>query len=207
MTNVGFMGYAMLQQTGKGLHFRQFARAFVVEDVRTARRTVYMSADLGMIYQSVHDEVMRQLSKRLPGGLYNESNVLLSGTHTHSGPGGFSQHPMYDITTMGFHKQNWDVITQGITQAIVDAHNSLSSGGRILINQGELMGANTNRGSFAYEANPAAERAKYAHNVDKTMVVLRLQDQNGADVGVIAFFAAHGTSMFNNNRLVSGGES
>jgi neutral ceramidase len=36
------------------------------------------------------------------------------------------------------------------------------------------------------------------------MVLLRLQDENGADLGSINFYAVHGTSMFNTNRLVSG---
>ncbi len=34
------------------------------------------------------------------------------------------------------------------------------------------------------------------------MVVLRMQNEVGKDLGSIAFFATHGTSMFNNNRLV-----
>ena len=33
---------------------------------------------------------------------------------------------------------------------------------------------------------------------------MRLQDENGKDIGSINFFAVHGTSMFNNNHLVSG---
>lgn len=53
VTEVGFMGMGQLGQTGKGLHFRLYARAFVIESVATGQRTVYMSADLCMIYQHV----------------------------------------------------------------------------------------------------------------------------------------------------------
>jgi hypothetical protein len=35
-------------------------------------------------------------------------------------------------------------------------------------------------------------------------VVLRLQDQNGKDLGQINWFAVHGTSMNNTNLLISG---
>jgi hypothetical protein len=58
VTEVGFMGMGQLGQTGKGLHFRLYARAFVVESIPTGRRTVYMSADLCMIYQHIHDYVI-----------------------------------------------------------------------------------------------------------------------------------------------------
>merc|ERR1712000_482785 len=84
------------------------------------------------------------------------------------------------------------------------AHDNMSRGGRILLNQGKLLNANINRGLFAYEQNPLQERASYEHNVDKDMVLMRLQDENGKDIGSINFFAVHGTSMFNNNHLVSG---
>ena len=197
------MGMGQLGQTGQGLHFRLYARAFVVEQVATGQRTVYMSADLCMIYQHIHDAVISGLQQRF-GPMYNESNVLLHGTHTHSGPGGFAVHPLYDVTTLGWHAQNVRAIVSGIVEAISMAHNNMSKGGRILINSGELHGANANRGAYSYLANPLEERLKYTANVDKTMVLLRLQDENGADVGAINFFAVHGTSMFNTNRLVSG---
>jgi neutral ceramidase len=203
VTQVGFMGMGQLGQTGRGLHFRLYARAFVVEHVATGRRTVYMSADLCMIYQHVHDYVVAGLQKRFPG-YYDATNVLLHGTHTHSGPGGYAIHPLYDVTTAGYHKDNMAAIVSGIIEAISMAHNRLSKGGRILINQGELFDANANRGEYAYLANPLQERLNYNASVDRTMVLLRLQDENGRDIGAINFFAVHGTSMFNTNRLVSG---
>lgn len=43
-----------------------------------------------MIDQAITTEVCRHLKEKY-GGLYSEENVLLSGTHTHSGPGGFLQ--------------------------------------------------------------------------------------------------------------------
>merc|ERR1711991_996899 len=37
------------------------------------------------------------------------------------------------------------------------------------------------------------------------MVLLKFEDENGSQIGTMNFFAVHGTSMFNYNRLVSGG--
>jgi neutral ceramidase len=160
------MGMGMLNQTGRGLHFRLYARAFVVEHVASGQRTVYMSADLCMIYQHVHDYVIKRLQQRF-GSIYNETNVLLHGTHTHSGPGGFAVHPLYDVTTLGYNKDNVEAIVSGIVEAISQAHNNLSNGGRILINQGELIDANANRGAYAYLQNPQEERLNYKYDTDK----------------------------------------
>lgn len=42
----------------------------------------------------------------------------------------------------------------------------------------------------------------FSDNVDKQMVLLRFENENGAPIGAMSFFAVHGTSMFNYNRLV-----
>jgi hypothetical protein len=46
-----------------------------------------------------------------------------------------SRYPLYDITTWGFHKENFDVIVNGVVKAIQMAHNGLVNG-KILINTG-----------------------------------------------------------------------
>ena len=39
---------------------------------------------------------MKQL-QTVYGDVYTESNVLISGTHTHSGPAGFFQYVLYEV--------------------------------------------------------------------------------------------------------------
>jgi len=41
------------------------------------------------------------------------------------------------------------------------------------------LGANINRSPTAYLANPAAERARYAHDTDKTLTLLKVLDADG----------------------------
>ena len=59
----------------------------------------------------------------LYGGLYTEQNVAISGTHTHSGPGGYLQYVLYDITSLGFVRQSYDALVFGIVE--VDPVTSL----------------------------------------------------------------------------------
>lgn len=49
---------------------------------------------------------------------YSVKNVLLSGTHTHSGPGGFLQYLLFTITSFGFVKQTFDALVSGTVLVI-----------------------------------------------------------------------------------------
>lgn len=199
---VGMMGYAMLDQKTGGIHTRLRSRAFVVSSPCNGQRVAFVSADLASIYQGVKQQVVEKL-KATYGSLYTDGNVVLSATHTHSGPGGFSHYALYNLTVLGFDKQNFDAIVDGIYQSIVRAHNNLAPGS-IRVADGELLNASVNRSPVAYLADPPAERAQFAHDTDKKMTVLRLEEQVGTEVGMISWFAVHATSMGNDNHLISG---
>lgn len=199
---LGMMGYAMLEQKTSGIHMRLRSRAYVIASPCNGQRLVFVSADLGMIFQAVKQRVLSRLASRY-GDLYRDDNVMLSATHTHSGPGGSSHYALYNLTILGFDEQNFDAVVEGIYQSIVRAHENLAPG-TIQLSQGELLDASFNRSPPAYEENPAAERAAYAHDTDKTMTVLRLDEDSGAAAGMISWFAVHATNIGNQNRLISG---
>jgi len=48
------------------------------------------------------------------GTLYTAKNVVLSGTHTHSGPAGFLQYLLFTITSLGWVQQSFDALVNGI---------------------------------------------------------------------------------------------
>jgi neutral ceramidase len=60
----------------------------------------------------------------------------------------------------------------------------------------------------AYEANPASERAQYAHDTDKTMTMLRVTEAAPSEAprgrGLLNWFAVHPVSMNNSNSFISG---
>ena len=69
------------------------------------------------------------------GDLYTEKNVAISGIHTHAGPGGYLQYVVYIVTSLGFVRQSFDVIVDGIEKSIVQAHENLRPGS-IFVNKG-----------------------------------------------------------------------
>jgi neutral ceramidase len=48
------------------------------------------------------------------GGQYTADNVVIAATHTHASPGGFLGHMLYHITSLGFVRQTFDAMVDGI---------------------------------------------------------------------------------------------
>lgn len=198
---VGMMGYAELGQKTDGIHQRLRARAFVVQDAATQKSVAIVITDTGLVTQAVHQAVLKRLAAKY-GSLYNEQNVLISATHTHAGPGGYSHYALYNITILGFQQKTFNAIVDGIVEAIDKAHLSKAPGD-ILLNQGELTTASRNRSVTAFRLNAAADRAAFPLEIDPLMSVLTLR-QSGKAIGALSLFPTHGTSMTNANTLISG---
>jgi neutral ceramidase len=196
---VGMLGYADPGQATEGLQSRQWARAFIVAD-DAGHHVAFVSAEIDYIVSPVQQEVLRRLTARY-GATYNDQNVVLTGTHTHSGPGGYGEDILYNLTTFGFRQNTYDALVDGIVRAIENADTDLAPG-TLKIAEGTLAGANVNRSLPAFQHDPAAEQAKFPGAVDQRMTVLRFE-QSGKPVGLLDFFPTHGTSMRPDNKLIS----
>lgn len=199
--DVNMMGYANTEQIASGVHLRLRARAFIVAEPQ-GNRAVFVNLDACMASQLVTLKVLERLKARY-GNLYTENNVAISGIHTHAGPGGYLQYVVYIVTSLGFVRQSFDVLVDGIEQSIIQAHENLRPGS-VLVNKGELLDAGINRSPSAYLNNPAAERSKYKFDTDKEMTLLKFVDDEWGPVGSFNWFATHGTSMSRTNSLISG---
>lgn len=200
---LGMMGMASIEQKTEGIHSRLFARAFIVCDQSDNKRVVILSADIWSCTQAVKMEVVKRLKAIFGNDLYTIENVLLSGTHTHSGPGGYSHYGLFNLSILGFDKQNFECIVNGMVQAIKKAHENLSPG-KIFINSGILEDCGNNRSPIAYEQNPPEEKAKYKSNTDKEMLLLKLVKNDGKEIGSINWYAIHPTNRGNKNKLITG---
>ncbi|KAL1506815.1 hypothetical protein ABEB36_006106 [Hypothenemus hampei] len=197
---ITLMGYAKLDQKGCGIHLRQFARAYIFDDGTT--RVLYVTADACMISHGLRTAVIEKLQEAY-GQTYTYENFLLSGTHTHSAPGGFLMDVLYDITQLGFCKQTLDAYADGIFRAIKRAHENMVEA-RIFMNSAEVINANINRSPAAYEKNPEEERKKYQYNTDKTLRQLKIVAvSDDKPIGAINWYAVHAVSMNNTNCLVT----
>ncbi|MBL4686853.1 MAG: neutral/alkaline non-lysosomal ceramidase N-terminal domain-containing protein [Nannocystaceae bacterium] len=200
------MGYANGDQTTKGVHMRLRSRAFVLESRCNKHRVVVVIAELGMIFQSVKQGVMRKLRAKY-GELYTDDNVLLSATHTHQGPAGHSHYGLYNSTgftnplKQGFDPDNYNAIVNGIVKSIERAHNTVTDA-TIKINGGDLKNASMNRSRLAYANNPDA--GQYATDVDQRMTLLKFESPGGRALGMLNWFAVHPTNYSKDHRLITG---
>lgn len=200
IAEVGMMGYGRIDQQAAGLHNRLRSRAFVVADPETSQRVLMVVVDAGMIFDSVRQEVLRRLQERY-GDTYNESNVMITATHTHSGPGGHSHHLLYNITTLGFHEKTFGAMTDGIVESVDRAHADLAPASLTLTHD-ELTTASANRSREAFDRNPDEDKKHFPDAIDPQTSLLRIE-RDGEPVGAINWFANHATNMSGDNRLIS----
>ncbi len=206
-------GYENPEHVLRGIHTRQFARAFAIASPCNGERVMMVVSETAFITQGTRQTVLDlvaadpELSPH-----YNGQNILLSATHTHSAPGGEAHHTAYNLFRMGYDEYVHRVYTQAIHHAIRRAHRNLQANqkpGRIRLVLGELLDANTNRSEPAYANNPEQERASWLNEkgeevrVNKRMVQLLLERPDGTPVGLLNWFGVHTTSVGTHEPLIS----
>jgi len=197
----GMLGYGVASQQTDGLHNRLRARAFVIADPAAGTRLLLVVCEVPLLLESVHHDVLERLAATY-GDLYTFHNVMLTATHTHCGPGGYSDHRLYNSNTNGFRHQTFNAIVDGICEAVDHAHADLAPAGLSLA-VGRLHDASSNRSPSSFARNPEAERDHFPDKIDPQTTLLRIE-RDGRLVGAVNWFATHGTSMTNRNTLISG---
>lgn len=198
------MGNENIDNYSIGIHMRLFSRAFVIGSECNQKRVLLILTDTGMIFGSVRQAVLDRIAADpMLQKYYRPDNLMLSATHTHSGPGGYSHYEAYNFFRFGFDQQAFDVIVDGIVKSLKQAHLNYERTGRagtIDMAQGELLGANASRSPEVYQANPESERRQHLDvkgqeiNTNRQMTLLRLNRTDGKQVGSLNWFAVHPTS-------------
>src|SRR5690242_19700375 len=91
------MGYVRSDAIARGQHTRLFARAIVLQS--GDRKLALVATDLGFTPGGLVSEVAARLASRG----FSERNIVISASHTHSGPAGFAtfQSDNFVAPTMG----------------------------------------------------------------------------------------------------------
>ena len=64
-----------------------------------------------MMGQLIKMEVLKKLEAEHGKDVFRNDNLVLSATHTHSGPAGYMQYLMYTISSFGFVEDCFQVIS------------------------------------------------------------------------------------------------
>jgi neutral ceramidase len=201
-------GFADDSQKTAGVETPLFSRAFIVEPGQgPGKPVVIVSADIWAATRIIKQEVVKRLQETF-GTRYTSDNVLISGTHTHSAPGGYAGYEIYDLTGEGFDVYNYECIVSGIVTSIRKAHNNIGPG-NIYLNRGYIEDCGRNRSLEAYLNNPQSERDRYPNRyTDMEMLFLKFtkREIGGTErpVGVINWFGIHPTDRGQKNTQVCG---
>ncbi|KAE9406821.1 Neutral/alkaline nonlysosomal ceramidase, partial [Gymnopus androsaceus JB14] len=202
VVETNMMGYASLAQTDTGLHMRQRSRAFIIaEEANPSNCVLFINADIAMGDTGVRRSIVANITATYPE--FTNDNIALGSTHQHSGVGGYLEDLLPQITSLGYVAATANAIIEGTVLAVQRAHENMASGSLSLGNT-TIVDGNINRSPFAYLANPAEERAMYEFDTDKELSLLRFDDTSGNPRGFLSFYPVHGTSLYENNTLVSG---
>jgi Neutral/alkaline non-lysosomal ceramidase, N-terminal len=200
----------LIPTTTQRIDTRQFARAFVIEENKAGtakKRITLVVADIWTCTIRVKTDVLAGLQARFPD-VFDAANVLIAATHTHAGPGGYSDYALYNKTIEGFDAGVCSRIVDGIVSAISDAY-ARSKPGRVFVNKGELADCGANRSFEAFKLNPEFPGSTEATWTDREMLLLKFVkdlDSRGATepIGALNWFAIHPTSLGMRNALISG---
>ncbi|KAF2175716.1 Neutral/alkaline nonlysosomal ceramidase [Zopfia rhizophila CBS 207.26] len=205
VVELNLMGYANSSQVGTGLRQRLYSRAFIVGSTSdSSQRFIYMVLDTQSGDTAIRNGILEGLKNMGSAySTYTQNNVAVTGTHSHAGPGAWLNYLLPQITSLGFDKQSYQAIVDGALLSIKRAHEGLALG-TVSSGTAKISDANINRSLYAYLANPKEERDRYTDDVDKTMTLLKFtRASDGKNIGILNWFAVHGTSLLGNQTIVA----
>ena len=189
-------GWTRADRTAHGQHTRLYSRAMVLE--RDGRKVALVQVDLFMVPAGL----VQHVGERLADAGLSERNILISASHTHSGPGGYANFetlntaaPSLETATDPFSffrlldpqpadPQLYRFLVEQISTAIRRADDDL---GPAAAGWGstQLLGLTENRSIEAHLANHGITRERgegsvaddpggYEHTIDPNVDVLRV---------------------------------
>lgn len=186
------MGYGDMRGGIDGVDEPLRARVVVLEEPagRGARlvRLAYACLDLCFISDALRRAIIERLTAR-PDADLAPHRVMLTATHTHSGPSGFSDDVLYSANAPGLCPEVVDAIADGVVAALVDAIARLRPA-RLSYREHRL-----GRVDWVHR------RGAHAHRpIDCVMRVLRIDGADGRPLGMLNTFALHGTCLHGEGR-------
>lgn len=202
----GMLGYGMYFHNIEGVETPQYARAFAIQEGN--RKLMFINAEFCFPTIMLKARVVERLKIEHPKLGYTEQNIMITAQHTHSAAGGHTQHLAYNLSIPGFREDVYIRYSDAIIQAIVEADQNLQKA-TIKHHIGDFdqeAPVAYNRSVRAYNKNPEVEEKipfKKRHlAADRTMKLLRFQNEKGETFGSINWFGVHTTSVSNRYRKV-----
>lgn len=200
------LGWAQYGNVAERVAAPLHARALVLTDAAREETLAYVCVDLCFVTQSLRDGVLEELARVAPQLRLGGRNVMLTATHTHSGPSGFAPELYFSLMTGGVVPTVQAKLVGGIVRAICDAA-ARREPARLKLVAATLVGPPIafNRALGPYLRNRDARpvpRGRAELAVDATHVLLRVEDRVGRPLGALSTFPLHGTTVHSDHRAI-----
>ncbi len=200
------LGWGLPTNTAEGVHTPLHARAFVFAN-RTGARVAFVACELSMISDSLRLGVLEQLELHAPELGIGSAQLMMTATHTHSGPGGYPHHMFYNLPNPGVVPRVLRGLVSRIAQCIIDAAAALQPAVVRWGNAHVPLDAPIafNRSLESYNRNEDVTPVTWARRheaTDREMQVLRVDTPDGDPIGLIDWFAVHCTSVHSDQHLL-----
>ncbi len=196
-----------------GYRTRLYAGALVMEDP-SGERIALVVADLPHISANLHRLTAARLVESLGLGA---DRLIMSATHTHSGPGHFYGERQYNANASrvgGYDPRVTDLLVAGITRAVEQAA-AAARPAAVAWETTRVAGVTWNRSLEAYCRNvefagdSLCRKRDPRNEVDQTLFMLRVDalstgDEKPVPLGSYSVFALHGTALPSLNTLLDG---
>lgn len=167
----------------EGVHDPLMVRALELESGDT--RVLWLAADLVGIDPSLVDDLRRRLEQPGPA----PSAVIVSASHTHSGPGAFAHSSLFAFLAL-------DRASPGVRAAVLEA---LIRAAREAHARRVPALVGTGRTEVTGIAKSRVRAA-----LDPELAVLKVVSRDGRPVALVWNYAIHGTALGKHNALLSG---
>lgn len=187
---MAMLGWGELGHRVRGVRQRLHVRVVVLRD--GPRAVAWVSLELCFVTQLLRRAILEGLGDRCPG--LGPHTVLLSATHTHSGPSGITDSVLYGAQNFGWSPRVFDPIVAETVAALEDAWRHTTPavvrlGTGALPDRAQVVHRRSQR---AFAANP---EALVTPDPPRAATVLRVDAVDGAPLGLVATFACHGTAL------------
>ena len=173
------------------------ARALYIKDPDD-QALWFCCLDLGYVTYAMREAICVQL-RTLEGEGFDEARLVLTCTHTHSGPGGCSHDVLYNLVTPGFQPEHLARVVAAACGALKSAQLAAVPADLDLYqgNMGEEVEVAWNRSLDAYNRNPDVTplpATQTQRAVDRGMSVLAVRSA-GQITALLSLFGVHATCL------------
>ena len=187
------LGYGMYSHIALDVETPLFARAYLIQDIDKQNKIAIVNCEVCFITPLLKQSVVDYIAKHFPDLGLTDDNLMLSATHTHCSPAGFSSHATYNISVPGFVQHILDKLVKGIVEAIVEA-DKVKVKANITIGKSNFANdipVSFNRTVNSYNQNPEVKKYSFSERhlaVDRAMTMLNFVSEEGALLGSINWF-------------------